>query len=1099
VPDPEPSARDLVNDALDLTPGARAAFLARACGGDAELRAEVESLLDAFFAHRDLLGDHPTAPRGKELGTFGRYTLLAEIGRGGQATVYRARDPEIGRHVALKILAFPLAGGTPRERFLREAASVERLRHPGLCPLLEAGEIDGVPFLAMELIDGDSLADHLAAARQAGAAPPLALPPHAAPQGESGRTARVLHAFERLALALHHAHEQGLVHRDVKPGNVVLRPDGTPVLLDFGVARDLDPSVPTLTAPTEVVGTPYYIAPELLAGDRAAVDRRADVWSLGVALHECLTLERPFDAATRDGLYRRILAADPPDPRRALPQLPADLVTVLRTAMARAPAHRYQTARDLALDLARVRSGDRAHARRPPLAARAMAFAQRHPALAASAAGLAIALAIAILALLRVGAERTATAAALERVRTAGLVHAAADAGATDPRLALLLAREAVRRASTPDTLSQLQKALADLHERQLLGPHRGKPEDVAFSPTGERILTRTAAEVVLWNGAGDRIAELELADPNAAAFVPPGDRVLAGSRRGRARLFDRDGQPLTELAGSGAAVAAVAASADGARLAIATRDGEARVFDGGGRELARLTGHTAAVTSMAFAPGGALLVTGSADGTARIARTDGTHVAVLAGHGEPVQQVAVGAAGTIATRSARTVRLWSLVGNAVATLPPGLDWVHWLAWSPDGELLAVACADHTVGVFTKHGELLERLRGHRAPVEHVAFAPDGRRIACGSTDLTARVIATSGDTELVLRGHASAVAAVAFSPSGEQLVTASPDGTVRLWDLQVHELPVLGGHALGLYDAQVSPDGELVVTASRDATARLWTRSGRPVAELAGHGGMVFSAAFTAAGEVMTTCYDQTVRFFDRDGRELRALRRERGRFFGALDPTGAGRLLARDGWHAVELVAADGHTLARCGGHGGQVWWADFAPDGGSIATASDDGKARRFAADGQQLAELTGHTDRVRCARVSPSGRLVATASDDGTARVWRADGTPLATLIGHRAEVLYATFSPDEELVLTASRDATARVWRTDGTPVMVLAGHDGVVWSANFAPDGSVWTASSDKTARRWIVEPQALLELADRHARPFTPRERQRYADLTGR
>jgi serine/threonine protein kinase/formylglycine-generating enzyme required for sulfatase activity len=311
---------------------------------------------------------------------FGKYRLLRQLGAGAQGTVHLAEDTQLGRQVALKIL--PLHRAVRAEaigRFRREAAMVARLDHPGICTVYEAGEQDSAAFIAMRFAEGTTLAALLVDARKAGQPLPFA---------------RALELVELVATALHAAHEAGLVHRDVKPGNIMVAPDGRPVVLDFGLARDASAGseASELTRTGDMLGTPAYMSPEQLHGNRIAVDARTDVYSLGVVLFECLTLRRPFEAPTVEQLYQQILTAPVPDLRRSRRDLDRDTALVVATALAKDREHRYASAAAFAEDLRRLRN-------RAPILARpigwlryATAWSRRRPGIAASIAVTAVTL-----------------------------------------------------------------------------------------------------------------------------------------------------------------------------------------------------------------------------------------------------------------------------------------------------------------------------------------------------------------------------------------------------------------------------------------------------------------------------------------------------------------------------------------------------------------------------------------------------------------------------------------------------------------------------------------------------------------------------------
>ncbi len=266
-----------------------------------------------------LAGD--SAP-GHALRNVDRYRILNEIGRGGQGTVYLATDPQVGRPVAVKVLKAPWTGSVVlSSRFQREARALARLDHPGLASVHDTGEVCGLAYFVMTYVEGHTLASEMA---KHGAAP--------ASGSDRGPLDRYVGLIEATARTLHVAHEAGLVHRDVKPGNIMVTPSGDPVILDFGLARLLDEDPCRLTETGDILGTPGFMAPEQASGNPRAIDRRTDVFGLGSTLRALLR------------------SAGWPDLRAA-----PDLDAVLQVATEPDPDRRYATAQDFADDLHRVR------------------------------------------------------------------------------------------------------------------------------------------------------------------------------------------------------------------------------------------------------------------------------------------------------------------------------------------------------------------------------------------------------------------------------------------------------------------------------------------------------------------------------------------------------------------------------------------------------------------------------------------------------------------------------------------------------------------------------------------------------------------------
>ncbi|MEE9392719.1 MAG: serine/threonine-protein kinase [Planctomycetota bacterium] len=339
---------------------------------------------------------------------IGRFKILRELGRGGQAIVYLAADDELGRQVAVKVLTKlgPGSEGT-LQRFKREAEVCSRLDVPGICTVYEAHVEGGIPFIVMQYIEGITLAQQLSRrnstqgdsddfdislddeAEDALAAAPDAT---AADAPDKQEIESQLKTFEAAAQALDAAHRAGILHRDIKPGNIMVQPDSMPVVLDFGLARSEEETHLTLTQTGDFFGTPAYMSPEQISAHRIRLDERSDVFSLAVTLFECLTLRRPFDSASREGIYQAILMKDPPNPRRINPAISRDLAVVLEKALEKDRDRRYRNAGDLAEELRRVRSFEPIEARPADPILRLRRWTQRHPGVAAMVALLAVVL-----------------------------------------------------------------------------------------------------------------------------------------------------------------------------------------------------------------------------------------------------------------------------------------------------------------------------------------------------------------------------------------------------------------------------------------------------------------------------------------------------------------------------------------------------------------------------------------------------------------------------------------------------------------------------------------------------------------------------------
>ncbi|HEX5138491.1 MAG TPA: protein kinase [Planctomycetota bacterium] len=493
---------------------------------------------------------------------LGEYVLLRRLGEGGMGQVFLARQESLDRDVALKILRPELQSSQgAATRFRREALAVAKLRHRNIVAVHAMGEENGVRYIAMELVPGRNLDDVLA---------------EGAARGDPPALDRILSWASQIARALAHAHEQGIVHRDVKPSNIRISPDGRPLLLDFGLARDLAADATALT--TTFAGSPLYAAPEQLAG--ADIDARADLYALGVTLYQGVTGRVPFPGRTFEQVLKRVLVEDPLPPRRLDPTLPRALDVVVLKALAKSPADRYATASELADDLDAVREGRPIRARPPSPIARLRASARRRPRLTA---GILLALATVGVA---VGGSLWRDAA--DRTRRRG--EAAAD---------VREARARIRRLREIRTASEADARRLDGLREALTGRHFAPEEDKDLDVLELREATYVREREAVFGEALDLLRAAEKLDPGIAGTddvraelygerwkeaLATRDGIAESFYRQQALAYDASGRLAREM--TGAAEVDLATGGEPASVYVFRYVEESELRDGGERRL---------------------------------------------------------------------------------------------------------------------------------------------------------------------------------------------------------------------------------------------------------------------------------------------------------------------------------------------------------------------------------------------------------------------------------------------------------------------------------------------------------------------------------
>ena len=1061
--------------------------------------------------------------------------------------MYLAEQISLSRQVAIKVLpAGRSLSSSVLARFRREAAAASKLDHPHICAVYASGVHDGTPYIAMRHVEGKPLSK-IMRERRRGESEPSAIrtdltfrfdfdavsgsgamsasddssdltvgersgevdeallddAPADAPSSVTHSREPIrwaVEVMEKAARAVEHAHESRIIHRDIKPGNIMLAPDDEPVLLDFGLARAMEDHEegPSLTQSGDVMGTPHYMSPEQLSGS-GRVDARTDVYSLGVTLYELVLGRRPFEALNRERLYHRILSGDPPSPSSVNPLVERDLAIVLDTAIDRELGRRYQTARAFADDLRAVLDHEPIAARPVGPVLRTKKWLRRNPVVATI--GLATLLVLGLLLaeswfysrqledernialqakndadLARADADTAAARAQATAERNAKLVRdlevtlnrsealrlaAEATARATkEPAVALALARKAADLESTVETDRALRVALRSIPEQLLLpaptfeslaGEVLPQPGDrsnrTQLDPRVRRLRGQTPVTGDVHWGRG-----LAVTLANAAGGVPVvwdlatgRHRSVLGAHSGHVYTarFSKDGQ------------AVVTASEDGTSW-VFNADTGAPVGGGSGQPLrpdpARIGPRQLQLTE--FGPADRFLI-GVADdvicawrrrGRALVkVQTQPLYRAVQA----PPLAVVHGRFPLIANASSGRVVIWTPFDGSSTILPGRQSEVSALTWSAatDTRRLAVGYADGYVSVFDIRTLKTRPTRSWGAP----------------------------------LNAHSGAITRIAFSPDGRWLATGSDDRRCAVWNVETQRprwSPWLHGGAVR--DLAWSSDGALLATGSADGEARvLDASSGLLRQRFAGHGDWVTRVSFSPnADRLFTLSYGGTGRVFPlssgrRDEYSLVLPKEITSVEWWSLDES---RLLigCRDGT-VRSLEATEGRARSESLMTAEELRGVRWIPGtqrylamsaGRSWLRCGQQGGAERWVTRRSGLKDLCGGSPRDLMA-ASDDGTLILATAGGGTPTLLRAsDGSVIEELrqLTDPLRVIVAARPGHREFAICAGERAPV-LYSPDGPTFRVCssAASRGICISASFSQSGRyLATTNSDR-------------------------------------
>ena len=1075
------------NQAVEFRPDERAAFLAGACGGDAELRAKVQAMLQAHEGAEGFLPPEPRkqAPAGpiaEQPGDrIGHYKLLQQIGEGGCGIVYMAeQERPVRRRVALKIIKLGMDTKQVVARFEAERQALALMDHPNIAKVLDAGATEtGRPYFVMELVRGVKIADYCDQNH---------LP-----------TPQRLDLFILVCRAIQHAHQKGIIHRDIKPSNILVTiNDGVPVpkVIDFGIAKATQGRLTDqtlFTAFEQFIGTPAYMSPEQAAMTSLDIDTRSDIYSPGVLLYELLTGQTPFEtkellASGLDEMRRTICEKEPlrpstrlrrtalTTPGSASPEHPSplssDLDWIVMKCLEKDRTRRYETANGLARDIERHLTHEPAVARPPSALYEFRKSVRRHW------VGFGAATAV-------VGALGLGVVASSWEARVAENAEIAARVAQTNAlrqaySASLLSASEALENAQIATARHYLDGAPASL--RGWEWRHLSSRLDLT-TRVHERVRASYARIHVLpdarsYYDVGEGISRWDIDTGQCLATIPTGHTcrqswLMAGGTQLVTRAGDTgsktnsievwDLQRGTWLSSQGAPTGLSDVAPDGTRVAYAW-EGKIVVMD-------TKTGATkvspTAITSAS--------PTGVPGGVPVCFQPDGRRLAVC---------TSVGEVALLDTDSL----------EVLSTFKAHKNWVLCMVFSADSRWLPTGSLDKTIritDVAANPPAEVATLRGHAGWVWALCFSPDGSLLASCGQDRTLRLWDTrTGSPRGVFESDR---ADPSFLPDGQTLINGDTKG-VRFWDVRSSEALVLRGHRSFVYPVLLSPDGATIYSGGWDGwwgqpgSLRFWdAATGDQIAATGAAGGWVRGAALSVDGsglavavhgrpketccriEALNTATGTTVASIPVKSGWIDSL---------AFDPSGHNVIWVDSGQGVANIADARTGVIRKsrpmlCGGIPHVAW----SPDGRTIAVQNANEPTLDIL-DAQSLEPVRqwkhGHSAGVASVAFSPDSRRILTASEDGIVRVWdAATGRRLHDLVGHGNHVLCAVYSPDNKRIASGGRDQNIRIWDAETfEQVARLGGHDDYVLSLAWRADSQqLISGSGDYTVRIWDTVP----------------------------
>jgi eukaryotic-like serine/threonine-protein kinase len=998
----------------------------------------------------------------------GRYEVRKELGKGGIGRVLLGFDSHVGRNVAIKellgadsMLKDPPGkkrrtrkiGESVNSRFLHEARVTGQLEHPSIIPVYEIGRRpkSGSLYYTMKLVKGQTLQGAIRNA--ASLQERLLLLPH----------------FLDMCNAIAYANSKGVLHRDIKPGNIMLGEFGETVVLDWGLAKvkgtvendsrfekELE-NLKSIRSDTKTregatLGTPAYMPPEQALGKISLMDGRSDIYSLGAVLYEILTGKPPVTGKYIADILMRVVNEEIKPVRELIPQVPIELEAIVAKALSKNMLDRYQKAQDLAADLEAYMSGNRITAHEYTSWELLKRFIQQNKALVISIASIAGVIILAlILTLISYSKEKAAKKNMYAAMKTENAAKIRAVNSNKKMKTAIVKQQIEQRKAHFRIAQALMGKAKQSLKENAIAQVAIYSSASLMHNPANrlspyfdksfaqlypESILLKALADGWVlfssFNKPPDLVDQFyHLSTPNRVVVSKKGRYVALGLHDGSIKFIDRERGVTIIKRVHKKQIFAMALGPKGKKLVTGGDGSELVIWDmKKGKKLMSIAVMEERYHAISWDPEGKYLYVSTSSGY--IDKYDINNINDVNGFGRQfgtVSALAVSFDGKyVATGSMKGVIIIrdSKTGEIISkmdTIKGGTVWG--LDFNPKKNILVSGSFDGGLRFWQiPEGKLIKEIRGNGAALWSVAFSMDGKRVVTGGNDGKTRVWdAESITLQYSLGGHSDLVHGVAITADGREVFTAGYDKKTRVWRLpEKNGLVTIKGHKDIVLELQYSSDGKYLISGGNDFTTRVWeVKKGKNYSVLSNTLGLF--KVFPGIKNRMVSLSQTGVSFYNIDSK------------------------IKANEFNADQML----------------LFSIGVSKNGERLATGSFDGTIKIWKRDGFiQLGILKGHKKKVNQMEFSKNGKLLFSASSDNTVRVWDLNTNKQVSLLQHNDWVTGLAISSDDKYLYTSGKSSVIKKWDiSNKKSIQELKGHHQWVNRIVLSPDNKLLASSSD--------------------------------------